>query len=197
MRLFILAFTVLLLASCNGAGGNDETTRTVEMYNGAGDMVGTATLNEMPDGVQVKLKLEGLEPGYHGIHVHEFPTCEGPDFKSAGNHLDPEGNEHGLMHPEGAHLGDLPNVEADGGGLVDAELMLAGATLADGKKSILRGEGTSLVVHESQDDGVSQPAGDSGNRIICGEIVADPDAGSDSNTQETPSDPTETNEEQE
>lgn len=170
-------------------------TRNVEMYNGSGDMVGTATLNESPDGVSIKLKLEGLDPGFHGIHVHEFSSCEGPDFESAGNHFDPEGKEHGLMHPKGAHLGDLPNIEADGSGLVDAELMLAGATLLDGKTSILRGEGTSLVVHKQQDDGVSQPSGESGERILCGEIKSDVD--SDANTEETPSDPTETNEEQE
>ncbi|RKQ29582.1 superoxide dismutase family protein [Oceanobacillus halophilus] len=194
MRVMFLILMIFVLSACNG--GADETTRTVEMYNAAGDMVGNATLNEMPDGVQIKLKLEGLSPGFHGIHVHEFSSCEGPDFQSAGNHLDPEGNEHGLMHPKGSHLGDLPNIEADAGGLVDAELMLAGATLTDGKQSILRGDGTSLVVHESQDDGVSQPAGDSGVRIICGEIKADPNADSKSSAEETPSDPTETNENQ-
>lgn len=166
------------------------------MYNGDGDMVGTATLNEMPDGVQIKLKIEGLTPGLHGIHVHEFAKCEGPDFKSAGNHLNPEGKEHGLMHPEGAHLGDLPNIEADGSGNVDTELMIAGATLMDGKNSILRGEGTSLVIHDSQDDGVSQPAGNSGERMICGEILSDPDTGTETEDEDTPSDPTENNEEE-
>src|SRR5699024_2852081 len=97
---------------------------------------------EHPDGVNVKIKIEGLAPGFHGVHIHEYAKCEGPDFKSAGNHLNPEGKEHGLMHPDGAHLGDLPNVEADSSGLVEAELMLANATLLEGKKSILRGEGT-------------------------------------------------------
>ncbi|WP_068672774.1 superoxide dismutase family protein [Oceanobacillus sp. Castelsardo] len=195
MRLIFIILFTLVLASCSN--GESESTRTVEMYNGAGDMVGAATLNEMPDGVQVKLKLEGLTPGLHGIHVHEYPLCEGPDFKSAGSHLNPEGNEHGLMHPEGAHLGDLPNIEADSDGLVDAELMLSGATLSEGKNSILKGDGTSLVVHESQDDGVSQPAGNSGARIMCGEIKAEPNSSSDANTEDTPTDPTETNEKQE
>lgn len=190
MRLLFIIFFTLVLTSCGN--GETESTRTVDMYNAEGDMVGTATLNEMPDGVQVKLKLEGLTPGLHGIHVHEYPQCKGPDFKSAGSHLNPEGNEHGLMHPEGAHLGDLPNIEADSDGLVDAELMLSGATLREGKNSILKGDGTSLVIHESQDDGVSQPAGNSGARIMCGTIKAEP-----KKNTETPTDPTETNEEQE
>ncbi len=187
VRVFLL---LLLLASCQS---NVETSKSVEMYNSSGDMVGTAQLLEGPDGVQIKLKLEGLTPGFHGIAVHEYAKCEAPDFQSAGNHLDPEGKEHGLMHPKGPHLGDLPNIEADGSGVVDVELMLPGATLKEGKKSLLRGEGTSLIVKEKQDDGVSQPSGESGARIICGEIKS----GTGSESTESPTDPTEFNEKQE
>ncbi|MEC5424910.1 superoxide dismutase family protein [Virgibacillus sp. C22-A2] len=189
MRFIFLLF-ILFLVSCQ-TGGN--SSKTIEMYNASGDMVGTATLTEQEDGIQIKLKVEGLTPGFHGIHIHEYPECKVPDFISAGNHFNPQGDEHGLMHPEGAHLGDLPNVEADGDGLVDAELMLAEATLLDGKNSILEGGGTSLIIHENQDDGVSQPAGDSGIRIICGEIIAD-DA---TEATESPTDPTQFNEDQE
>ncbi|SDQ29189.1 superoxide dismutase, Cu-Zn family [Virgibacillus subterraneus] len=188
MRVFIIVL-LLILASCQS---NEETVRTVDMYNASGDMIGTAKLLERPEGVQVKLKLEGLAPGYHGIHVHEYPKCEGPEFISAGNHLNPDGKEHGLMHPEGSHLGDLPNIEADSGGLVKAELMLAGATIMEGKKSILKGEGTSLIIHEGQDDGVSQPGGNSGARIACGKILKEPNE-----TKEAPTDPTKFNEKQE
>ncbi|MGP4108956.1 superoxide dismutase family protein [Virgibacillus sp. L01] len=188
MRVFFVII-LLVLVSCQS---NEETTRSVDMYNESGDMIGTAELSDRPEGVQVKLKLEGLEPGYHGIHVHEFPKCEGPEFISAGNHLNPDGNEHGLMHPEGAHLGDLPNVEVDSGGLAKAELMLAGATLMEGKKSILKGEGTSLIIHAGQDDGISQPGGNSGARIACGKILKEPNE-----TKESPTDPTKFNEKQE
>lgn len=187
MRYLILSLLIILSACTNSS----KTTISVDMYNSSGDMVGTAKLSEHKDGVQIKLTLEGLEPGFHGVHVHEYAKCEGSDFKSAGNHFDPEGKEHGLMHPDGPHLGDLPNIEADSGGLVDAELMLADATLLDGKKSLLKKDGTSLIITERQDDGVSQPGGDSGARIICGEIKED------SENKESPTDPTEFNEEQE
>lgn len=188
---FIFIFSILLLAACQS---NNTTTQIVEMYNGSGDMVGNATLNEQEEGVGIELKLEGLEPGFHGIHVHEFPKCEGPDFTTSGNHYNPEGKEHGLMHPEGSHIGDLPNIEADPAGLVEAELMLAGATLMDGKNSLLNEDGTSLIVTAGQDDGVSQPSGESGSRILCGEIKKDKDSGE---SEESPTDPTETNEKQE
>lgn len=183
--LFLLLF--LLLAACQP---NGETSMNVDMYNSAGDMIGTAKLTERPNGVKIKLKLEGLEPGFHGIHVHEFPKCKGPDFKSAGSHLNPEGNQHGLMHPKGAHLGDLPNIEAEGG-LVDAELMLPNATLLEGKNSLLKGKGSSLVIHKRMDDGVSQPSGDSGPRIACGKITHDK-----KKTAKSPTDPTKFNEKQ-
>jgi len=187
---FVFFLIVLFLVSCQAG---DPSSRTVDMYNTSGDMVGTANVSEVEDGVQIELELEGLEPGLHGIHVHENPVCEPPDFTSAGNHLNPEGNEHGLMHPEGSHLGDLPNIEADEGGLVEAELMLAEATMLDGKNSILLEEGSSLVIHAGQDDGVSQPGGDAGERIICGEILADPEA---EEADDTPTDPTQFNEDQ-
>lgn len=189
MRVFFVVLLLVVLASCQS---NEETTRTVDMYNSSGDMIGTAKLAERSEGVQVKLKLEGLAPGYHGIHVHEFPKCEGPEFISAGNHLNPEGKEHGLMHPEGAHLGDMPNIEADSGGLANAELMLAGATLLEGKKSLLEGEGTSLIIHDGQDDGISQPGGNSGARVACGKIAKNP-----TDSKSSPTDPTNFNEEQE
>ncbi|MDC3412386.1 superoxide dismutase family protein [Aquibacillus sp. 3ASR75-11] len=177
-------------------GACEENSRSpieVQMYNPAGDRIGTATLTEQSDGVNAKLSLEGLEPGFHGIHVHEKPLCEGPDFKSAGSHVNPENKEHGLMHPKGAHLGDLPNIEAGSDGTVNTELIISGATLMDGKNSILKDDGTSLVVHEKQDDGISQPAGESGARIGCGKIQVD----NKGNVEPAPTDPTESNKEKE
>lgn len=185
IKLFVKVFLLVLLSACQSS---NETVREVDMYNDANDLVGTATLTEHPEGVNVKLKVEGLSPGFHGFHVHEFSSCEPPHFKSAGNHLNPEGNEHGLMHPKGAHLGDFPNIEADDKGEVDVELLLEGATLLEDKNSLLKEQGTSLIVAEKQDDGISQPAGDSGARIICGELKSKQEQ-----SKESPTDPTETN----
>lgn len=187
MLRLLFMILILLLSSCQN---DSQTARSIDMYNTSGDMVGTAKLTEQPGGVKLILKVEGLSPGFHGIHVHEYPKCEAPDYKSAGSHFNPEGKEHGLMFPEGAHLGDLPNVEADGSGLVDTELMLAGATLLSGNKSIVE-NGTSLIIDEGQDDGMSQPGGDSGARIICGELKQKTDV------KESPTDPTQTERKQE
>ncbi|MEN1970277.1 superoxide dismutase family protein [Lentibacillus sp. N15] len=187
---YLVILLILFVSSCQGT--DEKSVRTIDMYNQSADLIGTAVLSERPDGVNVKLKLEGLKPGLHGIHVHEHPSCKGPDFKSAGSHYNPEGKEHGLMNPDGAHLGDMPNIKADGDGLVDAEIMIPEATLLDGKNSLLKANGTSLVIHEDQDDGVSQPSGKSGARIACGVIKP----GGKSQGQE-PTDPTEFNDKQE
>lgn len=182
MRVIIFAsFLLFLLVACHE---NVKTAKDIQMYDASGDMIGTAKLSEQPEGIKIKLELEGLTPGFHGIHVHEYGKCEGPDFKSSGNHFDPEGNKHGLMHPEGAHLGDLPNISADENGEVHAELMLDDATLLSGKHSLVEDEGTSLIISKEQDDGISQPGGDAGERIACG-IISD-----EKEITEEPTDPT-------
>lgn len=160
---------MVILTACQ-LTAQPKTARTIDMYNKDGDMVGTAKLSEDPDGVKIALKLEGLASGYHGFHVHEIATCTAPDFKSAGNHFNPKKKKHGLLNPEGPHVGDLPNVEADEGGKVDTEVTVKDATMLKGNNSLTENGGTSLVITSEADDGMTQISGDSGERIICGEI---------------------------
>ncbi|WP_235001551.1 superoxide dismutase family protein [Halobacillus sp. Marseille-P3879] len=175
---------LVLLIGCNDASRSPLET---PIYNQEGDRIGNAIFTEQPDGVEVSVTAEGLSSGVHGIHVHERPECKGPDFKSAGNHFNPKNADHGLMNEKGAHTGDLPNIEAGGDGKVDVELMLPEATLKDGQTSLLRDKGTSLVIHSEADDGMSQPAGDSGERVACAEITQEAD-------KDETSDPTELDE---
>jgi Cu-Zn family superoxide dismutase len=44
-------------------------------------------------------------------------------------------------------------------------------SLGNGKKSIFDRDGASLIVHAKADDYVSQPAGNSGERVACGVII--------------------------
>ena len=188
----MLIVTVWLLSACQ-LTAQPDTAKTVEMYNADGDMLGTANVKEDPEGVKIELTLEGLTPGWHGLHIHEIGECEAPDFKSAGNHFNPDGLEHGLLNPKGPHLGDLPNIEADHNGEVDEEVTVQDATLLAGKTSLTEKGGTSIIVTSEPDDGMTAISGDSGKRIICGEIKGE----EGEEDEEEPSDPTEDGEEEE
>ncbi|WP_226580159.1 superoxide dismutase family protein [Halobacillus litoralis] len=185
MKIYVSLMSVLLITlSLIGCSGEKRSPLETSIYNADNDKIGTATFTEQPEGVQIKLKVEGLEQGMHGVAIHEFPKCEAPEFKSAGNHFNPLSKEHGLMNPQGAHAGDLPNVEADPSGMIDVKLMLPEAKLKEDQMSLLRKEGTSIVIQSGPDDGMSQPAGNSGERVACGKITLDAD-------QDETSDPTE------
>lgn len=163
--LFVLPFIL------SGCMEKTITKMDVEMFNQSGDSLGTIKVSEQSEGVKLEVLLEGLPPGEHGLHIHETGKCDAPDFKSAGNHFNPDDKQHGLLHPEGAHAGDLPNIISEDG-RVDAELMAPQLTLKSEKKNSLLGkEGTAIVITEGKDDGMTQPAGESGQRIACGEIT--------------------------
>ena len=129
---------------------------------------GSVTLSDTPSGaLHVILHLSALPDGPHAIHIHETGKCEGPGFESAGGHL-AGGKSHGVLHPEGMHLGDLPNVDAADGGAVNQEFFVEGVTIAD----VMDDDGGAFIVHAGTDDYVSQPAGNAGDRIACGVFAA-------------------------
>ncbi|NGP46618.1 superoxide dismutase family protein [Bacillaceae bacterium SIJ1] len=160
---------VFLLAGCGQT--NALAPKEVTMMNADGDKVGKATFSQAAKGVKIHLEVQGLTTGPHGLHIHEFGSCESPDFTSAGNHFNPDKKDHGLMNAKGAHAGDLPNIEADADGRAVVDLEATNVTLEEGKKNSLVGRnGTALIIQEREDDGMSQPAGDSGKRVACGII---------------------------
>lgn len=144
---------------------------TVKLQNGQGKSVGTATLTQTTKGVSIKLNVHDLTPGDHAIHVHQTAKCEGPDFKSAGGHFNPDNKHHGLENPEGPHAGDIPNFTVDANGKSTATVVAPNVTLADGPHSVFTGGGTALVIHAKPDDNKTDPAGNSGDRVTCGVIT--------------------------
>jgi Cu-Zn family superoxide dismutase len=152
------------LAGWATQGSAADVHADAALKTAAGAPAGTATVTQTTDGLQVTVKVEGLPPGSHGVHVHTVGRCDAPDFASAGGHWNPGQMQHGLDNPKGHHAGDMPNltVGADGKGML--AYVLPGAKL----DALLDADGAALVVHATTDDQKTDPSGNSGGRIACG-----------------------------
>ena len=170
-HLSLLSVTALAAALTSGCATiEDIPEQRVGVANLAfanGLPAGTAQLFAHGDEVTLGVLATGLAPGEHGFHLHTTGRCEGPDFKSAGGHLNPANRTHGRLSPGGKHLGDMPNLVVDSSRSARATVELDGdrATVID---TIFDGDGTAVVIHAGPDDYRTDPAGDAGARLACG-----------------------------
>ncbi len=117
-------------------------------------------------GVLVVSDIEGLPKStgpcqnpIFAIHIHEGGSCSGNNidfFADAGNHYNP----NNCPHPY--HSGDLPPLFS-----VNGDAFFAALTNRFAIDEII---GNTVVIHSSVDDFKTQPAGNSGAKIACGEI---------------------------
>lgn len=105
---------------------------------------------------------EDMENGdFYGFHIHEGNSCTGDaqdQFKNAGMHYNPQNKEH----PK--HAGDLPPLLGNNG-------MALSAVYTDRfyPEEVV---GRTVIIHNMADDFKTQPSGDAGSKMVCGEIVA-------------------------
>lgn len=163
----LLLLPTLLGACATGASDAPATFAHAEIVNASGAPTGSATITESKSGLMLTLKISGLPPGVHGMHLHTTGSCEGPAFTTAGAHLNPHGKLHGTNNPQGSHLGDLPNITAGPDGKVDVSIPL-NAPASELEQFLIDADGTAIVVHASADDYLTDPSGNSGSRIACG-----------------------------
>src|SRR5271157_136232 len=167
ITLFTLATAALLISSLPIAAKT-----MVELKDAQGKSVGTAILWQQEDHmIGIEVHLHDLPPGEHGIHFHQNPRCDAPDFKSAGPHFNPDGKKHGLENPEGHHADDNPNFTVGADGKAHFHAVNKDINWGDDSHSIFSNGGTSLVIHAKADDQKTDPSGNSGDRIACGVIT--------------------------
>ena len=165
-----LGFAVAILGVALGTATRTEAapagkTVVVDIKNGTGEKVGTATLTDANPGVRIKLDIKSLPPGEHSIHIHQVAKCDGPDFKTAGPHFAGGGHDHAAG---AAPAGDIPNfalvVAADG--TAHVTVVAPNVTLGTDDHSVFSNGGTALVIHAVN----SETTSGAPPRIACGVI---------------------------
>lgn len=143
---------------------------TATLKQGNGLPAGSAVLAAAGDTVTLTVAVAGLGAGDRGMHLHMVGRCDGPDFTSAGGHLNPGARQHGVHNPAGSHLGDLPNLTVGGNGTGSATATLPG-TRAELEAALFDADGTAIIIHAAADDYKTDPTGNSGPRVVCGVLT--------------------------
>lgn len=196
-RAFAPLLVVLSVVAIAGCGEDEEKAEEprqeapaaldVALKTADGADAGAVTLTDDAAGVRVEAELTGLEPGFHGFHVHETGKCD-PDavvegeptpFGSAEGHYTKGPPDHG------DHSGDFPPLLVLDDGSVRATVMTGRFKVADLQDQ----NGSAVMVHADRDNGANIPSdryeskggtgvpdemtlatGDSGDRVACGLI---------------------------
>jgi Cu-Zn family superoxide dismutase len=163
----VLPIAMLMFSAFSLAKDNVK----IAIKDPAGKTVGWAMVKSAGQGVHIRLTLDHMPPGEHAVHIHSAAKCDGPDFKSAGPHFNPDTKQHGLENPDGHHAGDMANFSVDGKGNAAVDLYNKDVNLGSDSHSLFSNGGTAIVVHAKADDMRTDPSGNSGDRIACGMIA--------------------------
>lgn len=175
-------------------GGTEQTEQATSgpgfvaiVQDDEGSEIGEVEFTDIDGVLVVDVQVEGLDPGFYGLHVHGVGECE-PDssppddpsrtgaFLSAGSHI----STGDADHPD--HEGDLPIllVQESGEGRMTVHTdRLTPELLEDG-------DGAALIIHADPDNYANIPeryaaegpdedtlgTGDAGGRAACGVINA-------------------------
>lgn len=143
-------------ADVSGDSSHPGVKGRIEFYGVYGGTVVVAEVSGLTESET------GQKQGFYGFHIHEGASCTGGQadpFADTGGHYDP-GHK---PHPE--HAGDLPPLMSD-----DGEAWMSVYTSRFFPEDVI---GKTVVIHDMPDDFRTQPSGNSGKKIACGQIVAE------------------------
>lgn len=141
-------------AKLRGSKEYESINGKADFYETYGGTVVVAEVTGIPAGMETDGK------GFFGFHIHEGKRCTGnaaDPFADTGGHYNP-GN---VAHP--GHPGDLPPLLSNKG-----TAWMAVYTSRFFPEEVV---GRTVVIHGMPDDFRTQPSGDSGMKIACGEII--------------------------
>ena len=118
------------------------------------NVLGTVRFYETTQGILVRVEISGLPSpnGIYAFHIHEGRDCAAP-----GGHFNPGK----LPHPY--HAGDLPPLFSANG--------RAFAVFLTDRFALRQILGRTVILHSGPDDFTTQPSGNPGKILACGQIV--------------------------
>ena len=126
--------------------------------------IGKVIFTDTKYGLLIEPKLNSLNPGLHGFHIHQHPSCKHSGMAAAG-HLDPKKTNNHLGPYKAGHLGDLPALYVDQSGSATTVVLAPRLKVADIKSH-------SVMIHEGGDNYSDKPLplGGGGARTACAKI---------------------------
>lgn len=141
-------------AQIRGTGNYRPIHGVLRLYDAPGGTVVTAEVFRLP------AEKKPCAANIFALHIHSGSSCTGTEkdpLKNTEGHFNPED----CPHP--AHAGDLPPLFASR----DGYACMAVFTDRFKPKDVIR---RTVVIHKNPDDFTTQPAGNAGEKIACGEI---------------------------
>jgi len=142
---------------------------TGEVIGAGGEAIGLVSMLSGPNGTLIEVTIDpgGLAPGWHGLHLHQFGSCDDLSvFKQSAGHVGKIEGGHGLLNPKGPEGGDLPNIFAGPDGSAGYEAVSTLFEMSD----LADEDGAALIIHQGRDDHMTQPIGGAGARVACAVI---------------------------
>jgi Cu-Zn family superoxide dismutase len=145
---------------------------SADVHDTAGRLVASVDFREGRGEVLIAIRFANppVLSGTHAVHINQMGRCDPPDFASSGAIFNPFGTKHGRRNPNGAEVGDLPNVDFSSG-QASYNTSAPGASLGSGVGALLGPNRIAVVVFSGEDDQLSDPEGNAGTRIACGVIT--------------------------
>lgn len=127
-------------------------------------ITGRVMFHQMRDGVLVRAEIVGLPIGddacdspIFAFHIHNDKNCRDATGENAKGHFNPDG----CSHPY--HAGDLPPLFG-----ADGKAFSMFLTKRFKVKEVV---GKTVIIHDGIDDFTTQPSGNAGEKIACGQIM--------------------------